>query len=135
MCGSTMSLVSSSLDLESEILIAQLAIKDLHDLKTLDKGKGRFDAPQTDSQMAVCEQLGSLLAHISLLEDIRLARSLDSALRLDGDVLERISVVEEAEKEDRQAALTLHRGQRLPAPSASQAFMEKPHDTLPVYVT
>jgi hypothetical protein len=121
-----MSLTYQPLDWETESLVASLILQDLQEIQDAQKGKGRIDAPITDDQLALQDQLAAAMSHMALLEDIRLAQSLDDALRLDGQCLEALSIVNQAESEDHVAALALQRGDPLPAPTESQRSLGDP---------
>lgn len=123
---SLMSISYLPLDLETEILIASLIIEDLEEIQNARKGKSRANAPMIDDQLALQEQLTSMMSHMTFLEDIRLAKSLDTALRLDRHCLEALSVIDQAETEDHNAALALQRGGPLPSPSAAQMSLSDP---------
>jgi len=66
------------------------------------------------------------MSHMTLLEDLRLAHSLNDALRFDGHYLEALSIVNQAESEDHDAALALQRGDPLPAPTECQRSLGDP---------
>ena len=121
-----MSISYQSLDLETESLVASLILQDLEEIQDARKGKSRAEAPITDDQLALQDQLAAVMSHLTVLEDIRVAHSLDDALRLDAGYLEALSIINQAEIEDRNAALALHRGDALPPPTASQRAMENP---------
>lgn len=118
-----MSTSHQSLDLESESLVASLILQDLQEIQDRQKGKSRADAPIADDQLALQDQLAAIMSHMTLLEDVRVAQSLDDALRLDGDYLQNFSIIDQAEIEDHNAALALQRGEALPPPSASQRYL------------
>lgn len=113
-------------DLESQILVARLTLEDLETLQASQKGKGRFDAFPSDDQLALQDQLDDIAAHLAALEDFRLARSFEEALRLDQGLIDALSVVDQGEREDREAALAVQGGRPLPQPSASQRALENP---------
>jgi len=111
-------------DLETERIVASLILQDLQEIQDAQKGKRRADAPMTDNQLALQDQLTAIMSHMSILEDMHIAQKLDDALRLDRDCLEALSVINQAEREDRNAALALARGEALPPPSEAQTFLQ-----------
>jgi len=121
-----MSIVNLPVDLETDSLVASLILQDIEEIQYAHKGKGRADAPVTDDQLALQDQLTAIMSHMTFLNDIRLARSLDDALGLDAHCLEAFSILNQAENEDHNAALALERGDPLPPPSLSQRSLEDP---------
>lgn len=121
-----MSISYQPLDLETERLVASLVLQDLEEIQEAQKGKSRADAPITDDQMALRDQLAAIMSHMTILEDIHIAQNLDNALHLDRDCLEALSIVNQAEADDRNAALALGRGEALPSPSAAQISLQDP---------
>jgi hypothetical protein len=121
-----MSIAHQPLDLETENPVTSLILQDLQEIQDAQKGKGRVDAPITDDQLALQDQLTAVMSHMTLLEDLRLAHSLDDALRFDGHYLEALSIVNQAESEDHDAALALQRGDPLPAPTECQRSLGDP---------
>jgi hypothetical protein len=119
-----MSISYQSLDLETERLVASLILQDLQGIQDAQKGKKRADTPMTDDQLALHDQLAAIMSHMSILEDLHIARKLDDALRLDRDCLEALSIINQAEIEDHNAALALRRGEALPPPSEAQTFLQ-----------
>jgi hypothetical protein len=119
-----MSISYQSLDLETEKIVASLILQDLQGIQDAQKGKRRADAPMSDDQLALQDQLAAIMSHMSILEDIHIARNLDDALRLDRDCLEVLSIINRAEREDHDAALALGRGEALPPPSEAQTFLQ-----------
>jgi len=130
-----MSISYQSLDLETESLITSLILQDIEEIQDAQKGKGRAHAPIADDQLALQDQLTAIMAHITLLEDIRIAKSLDDALRLDEHCLQTLSIVNQAKIEDHDAALALQRGEPLPPRSASQRLLEDPAVFASLFVT
>ena len=112
--------------METESLVASLILQDLEEIQDARKGKSRAEAPITDDQLALQDQLAAVMSHLTVLEDIRVAHSLDDALRLDARYLEALSIINQAEIEDRNAALALDRGDALPPLTVSQRAMKDP---------
>lgn len=114
-------------DLETTLLIAQLARQDLDEVTQSRKGKGRADAPRSDEELAFQfqrEQLSDLLA---FLEDARLAQSIGSAIETDQNILQTFSIAEQAAADDHRAAELLSNGRTLPNPTAAQKQLEDPN--------
>lgn len=111
-------------DIETMQLMAELAIGDLKNISDSRKGKGRWDAPLSDEDLAFQLQNIEIEDLLSLLRDSRVAKSINQAIQVDQSFLTALSIMEEAAVDDHHAALALSRGQALPGPSASQMLLE-----------
>ncbi|KAI0048148.1 hypothetical protein FA95DRAFT_1588849 [Auriscalpium vulgare] len=107
-------------DADSLLLIAQLSLEDLEEVNDHRKGKGRAGSALPDDQVAVDEQLRYFRDLRSQLEDHALACSLERAWRTDRDILNIIAAIDQAEGDDRNAAVALSNGQPLPPASQHQ---------------
>ncbi|KZP05172.1 hypothetical protein FIBSPDRAFT_914959 [Athelia psychrophila] len=112
------------MDLDTEILVVSLVIQDAGDLIAARKGKARADARTPDCELAAEEQLASAKIHLAFLQDCALARSMDTALRLDGDLIHTLCNIDQGEHDDHAAAVAMSRGRPLPAPTPSQRSLE-----------
>jgi hypothetical protein len=130
-----MSISYQPLDLETESLITSLVLQDIQEIQNARKGKGRADAPISDDQLALQDQLTTIMSHMTLLDDIRVAQSLNDAICSDAPCLQALSIINQAEIEDHDAALALQRGDPLPPPSASQRSLEDPAVYASLFVT
>jgi len=70
-----------------------IVLQDIQEIQNARKGKGRADAPISDDQLALQDQLTTIMSHMTLLDDIRVAQSLNDAARSTGFV-PKLSVVE-----------------------------------------
>lgn len=113
-------------DLETTLLIAQLAQQDLEELTSACKGKGRADKPRSDHELALEIQNEQLNEWRTFLEDARLARSIGAALETDQNTLNAFSIVEQAAAEDHRVAEILSQGGDLPEPTPTQKLLEDP---------
>ncbi|EDR00737.1 uncharacterized protein LACBIDRAFT_312942 [Laccaria bicolor S238N-H82] len=111
-------------DLETTLLIAQLARQDLDEVTQSRKGKGRADAPRSDEELAFQYQRGQLSDWLAFLEDAKLAKSIGSAIETDQNILQAFSIVEQAAADDHRAADLLSSGRTLPKPTAAQKQLE-----------
>ncbi|KAI0315167.1 hypothetical protein OF83DRAFT_1133184 [Amylostereum chailletii] len=107
-------------DLASLLLIAQLELKDVKALQQAQKGKGRAGSSPNDAVLALEVHLLSLEEFSSAVSDVVLARSFSRALQTDQDIIGILSSVDQAENDDRAAALALSRGEPLPPATQSQ---------------
>ncbi|TFK33088.1 hypothetical protein BDQ12DRAFT_658383 [Crucibulum laeve] len=114
----------STEDIETFILITQLALDDLEDFKKSRKGKGRFDMALSDEEYAMECQRQQLEGTMQALQDFKVAKSVDDALRTDRAYIRAYTVLERVADEDRRAAVALSNGQPLPAPSVLQRSVE-----------
>ncbi|KZV76498.1 hypothetical protein PENSPDRAFT_741311 [Peniophora sp. CONT] len=110
-------------DIESLLLIAQLQLNDASEAQSRATGKLREGSPSSDLQVALDSQVAFLEGYQRLLEDRKLAQSIDRALEQDQRMLGLFAAVDQAEQDDRQAALALSRGERLPPETQSQRSM------------
>ncbi|VDC05688.1 unnamed protein product [Peniophora sp. CBMAI 1063] len=110
-------------DIESLLLIAQLQLDDASEAQSRSTGKLREGSPSSDLQLALDSQVAFLHGYQRLLEDRKLAQSIDRALEQDQRMLGLFAAVDQGEQDDRQAALALSRGERLPPETQSQRSM------------
>ena len=125
--GST---INDELDLEMTKLIAKLALDDLADLMSSRKGKCREDSIPPDDEIAYLLQCEQYNQWLSIVEDAKVAKSIDSALVADAAYLDAFITAEEAAAEDRNAAELLSRGGALPLPKICQTRLEHPNFTM-----
>ncbi|KIJ16678.1 hypothetical protein PAXINDRAFT_74469, partial [Paxillus involutus ATCC 200175] len=111
-------------DTESELLVAELVLEDIAALEVSRKGKKRDDAPLSDEELAIQLQASSIQSFIGLLSDYQFASSIDRALETDASQLTALCNLDEAEHDDRQAAIALEGGRALPPQTAFQRMME-----------
>jgi hypothetical protein len=117
--------------LENMLLIAQLTLNDIAEVTDTRKGKKRADAPLSDEEYAFKIQRELLESSLRVVDDCRVAKSLDVALETDLPYLTAIRILERAAAEDRQAAFALSRGEPLPRPSRSQRLSEDANFSIP----
>jgi hypothetical protein len=117
--------------LETTLFIVQLAINDIAEITDGRKGKKRADAPLSDEEYAFQLQREVMESSLRLIDDYRVAKSLDVALETDRPYLTAIVISEQAAVDDHQAALALSRGEPLPRPSRSQRQVERADFTIP----
>ncbi|KAG9313338.1 hypothetical protein JVU11DRAFT_5643 [Chiua virens] len=115
-------------DTASELLIAQLVLNDIASIQASRKCKGREDAPLSNEDMALDFQAASLNGLIRVLNDYQLASSVDRAMESDAHQLRRLSLLEQAERDDHRAAVALQDGYDLPQQTAAQRTMEQTLD-------
>ncbi|PFH50202.1 hypothetical protein AMATHDRAFT_61540 [Amanita thiersii Skay4041] len=112
---------TSTMDLDTHLLIAQLALADLAQFKSTSlKYKQSVLKASTDNEFAVNEQERELTNLVRYLQDIKLAASIDRAIESDRDMLERFQWLEVSEAADRMAAAVLEEGGELPAETRAQ---------------
>ncbi|KAJ7728089.1 hypothetical protein B0H16DRAFT_245323 [Mycena metata] len=114
------------LDSATAALISQLALDDIDDLRNSGKGKGREDAPPSDTECALKAYADETQALLRFFQDLELARSMDNALELDQPVISVLSVVEEGLRDDHIYAEALQNNLALPAQSEVQRLLEDP---------
>jgi len=114
-------------DLETTLLIAELARQDLDEVTQSRKGKGRADAPRSDEELAFQFQREQLSDWLAFLEDAKLAKSIGSAIETDQNILQAFSIVEQAAVDDHRAAELLSNGRTLPKPTVAQNQVEDPN--------
>ncbi|KAH9476745.1 hypothetical protein JR316_0010660 [Psilocybe cubensis] len=117
---------TQDLDIETAILIAQLAQEDIEQVLSTRKGKARETSPLSDTELACQMQLEIFQQAVVFSEDAVLARSIDAAVAADAACLDAFSVVEQAACADRRAAEMLARGERLPARTEAQSRVADP---------
>ncbi|KAF7971914.1 hypothetical protein HWV62_19487 [Athelia sp. TMB] len=117
---------SAPMDSATEVLVVSLIIVDAEVILAAKTGKARGDLLISDDELAAQEQLNDGKARLAFLQDCALACSLDRALRLDGDLLQTLCNIDQAEHEDHAAAVALSEGQPLPAPTPLQRSLELP---------
>ena len=133
------SITDDELDVETAALIAKLALDDLADLMDSRKGKARADSLPSDNEIAYQLQSEQYDQWLSILEDAKLAKSIEGALVTDAAYLDAYITAEEAAAEDRIAAELLSRGEALPVPKSCQTRLEHPNfimnpESITVYV-
>ena len=119
----TVSAMDGDDDIESLLLIAQLQLDDASEVHTRANGKQREGSAPNDLQLALESQVAFLEGYQRLLEDRKLAQSIDRALERDQRILGLFAAVDQGEQDDREAALALSRGERLPPETQSQRSM------------
>ena len=118
------------LDTETSTLIAELLYSDLEELTLQRKGKARHDAPRNDAprndaEYALQIQSEQLERMLMQIQDAEIAKRMQDAMRMDQGLIEQMVLNEQAARQDREAALALSRGQRLPAPTKEQRAVEQ----------
>ena len=101
-----------------------LALNDIQDFKDSRKGKSREGAPLTNEEVALDIQAENLKALLIVLQDQRIALSIDEALHADAAALSALSLANQGELDDHLAALALESGGNLPLPTHAQRFLE-----------
>lgn len=114
-------------DLDTTILIAELARQDLDEVTQSRKGKGRADAPRSDEELAFQFQREQLNDWLAFLEDVKLAKSIGGAIETDQNILQTFSIMEQAAADDHRAAELLSSGRTLPQLTAAQKQLEDPN--------
>ena len=110
---------------ETSTLIAELLYSDLEELTLQRKGKARHDAPRNDAEYALQIQSEQLERMLMQIQDAEIAKRMQDAMRMDQGLIEQMVLNEQAARQDREAALALSRGQRLPAPTKEQRAVEQ----------
>ncbi|KAL0952936.1 hypothetical protein HGRIS_007149 [Hohenbuehelia grisea] len=113
-------------DAESALLIAQLALNDVLELRASFKGKGRADEPIPDEEYALQLQEAHLEEVLNSLASLSFARSLDAAIETDQQYVSMLDIAEKCAMDDHRAAEALRSGGRLPAQSAVQRAAGNP---------
>jgi hypothetical protein len=121
------STIDDVLDMETAALIAKLALDDLADVVGSRKGKARADSLPSDDEVAYQLQREQYDQWLSIVEDAKLAKSIEGALVTDAAYLDAYITAEEAATEDRIAAELLSRGEALPDPKGCQTRLEHPN--------
>ena len=121
--------INDELDVETASLIAKLALEDLADLMGPRKGKARADSFKlpSDDEIAYQLQREQYDQWLSIVEDAKLAKSIEGALVTDAVYLDVYITAEDAAAEDRIAAERLSRGEALPVPKSCQTRLEHPN--------
>ena len=119
--------IDYELDMETAALIAKLALDDLADVMGSRKGKTRADSLPSDDEIAYQLQREQYDQWLSIVEDAKLAKSIEGALLTDAAYLDAFITAEEAAAEDRVAAELLSRGEALPVPKSCQTRLEHPN--------
>jgi hypothetical protein len=114
----------TSFDLETSILVSEIYLEEIKSLSEDRKGKKRWDAPLSDEELAFELQQQDFLRLLGVLNDAKVARSLDNAVQMDGDMMERSALENQAAADDHEYAQALSRGDPLPAKSAAQRAVE-----------
>ena len=120
------STIDDGLDMETATLIAKFAHDDLADVMGSRKGKACVDSLPSDDEIAYQLQIEQYDQWLSIVEDAKLAKSIEGALIADAAYLDAFITAEEAAAEDRIAAELLSRGEALPDPKSCQARLEHP---------
>jgi len=94
------------LDLETSLLLTQMALEDIEDL-LLTHRQGRLGLPLSDEEFSLQAQAESLRSAIMVIEDSKLAASLDEALHLDKDHLNNVRAAERIALHDHNADISL----------------------------
>jgi hypothetical protein len=121
------SAIDDGLDMETAALIAKLAIDDLADVMGSRKGKARADSLPSDDEIAYQLQSEQYGQWLSIVEDAKLAKSIEGALVADAAYLDAFITAEAAAAEDHIAAEMLSRGEALPNPKSCQTRLEHPN--------
>ena len=121
------STIDDELDMETAALIAKLALDDLAEVMGSRKGKGRADSLPSDDEIAYQLQREQYDQWLSIVEDAKLAKSIEGALATDAAYLDAYITAEEAAAEDRIAAERISRGEALPDPKSCQTRLEHPN--------
>lgn len=116
----------STYDLETNALIARLALEDLEASYGRRWGKSRVGSTPSDEEFALRLQAEQFQQWITMAEDAKMDNSLYEASEIDAAYLEAHTISEQAAMEDRRAALALSRGEPLPPPTAYQTRLEDP---------
>lgn len=124
--GGPSSSSSDEIDLDLSLLVAQLGLTDIDEIKRTHKGKTRADAPIRDSDYALRVQEDEMRAYLAFMEDIRIAQSLGEAMDADQGILEALRVEEQGFADDHRYAEALSHGQALPEQSQEQKSLEDP---------
>lgn len=113
-------------DLETSRLIAQIALDDIVAINGSRKGKGRADAPLSDEETAFRFQFDYWENLLRIIDNRRIAESISTAMAADRPYLNALSIIEQAARDDHQAAQALASGGELPRPSQAQRSLEDP---------
>ena len=108
----------------TEELIVTLTLNDIQDFKDSLRGKSREDASLTNEEVALDIQAENLKALLIVLQDQRIALSIDEALHADAAALSALSLANQGELDDHLAALALESGGNLSFPTHAQRFLE-----------
>jgi hypothetical protein len=121
------SIIDDELDMETAALIAKLALDDLADVMGSRKGKARAGSLPSDDEIAYQLQREQYDQWLSIVEDAKLAKSIEGALVADAAYLDAFITAEAAAAEDHIAAEMLSRGEALPNPKSCQTRLEHPN--------
>ena len=125
--SSSSSIIDDELDMETAALIAKLVQDDLAEIMGSRKGKARADSLPSDDEIAYQLQNEQYNQWLSIVEDAKLAKSIEGALITDAAYLDVYFTAEEAAAEDQIAAEFLSRGEALPDPKSCQTRLEHPN--------
>lgn len=114
----------TGIDAETARLIVRLALDDIDEVEATRKGKHRADAAATSEERAFDIQRTLLEGFLQLDEDYCFAKSLDSALDADQDILTMFGDLERAAEDDHRAAVAVSRGLPMPPLSVAQRSVE-----------
>jgi hypothetical protein len=115
-------------DLATSILISEIYLEEIESLSEDRKGKKRCDAPLSDEELAFELQQQDFLRLLGVLNDAKVAQSLNEAVQMDGPMMERFALANQAATDDHQYAQALSRGEPLPAKSDAQRAVETMHE-------
>lgn len=94
------------LDLETSLLLTRMALEDIEDL-LLTYRQGRLGLPLSDEEYSLQAQAESLRSAIMVIEDSKLAATLDEALHLDKERLSNVRAAEQTALHDHNADMSL----------------------------
>ncbi|EGN98447.1 hypothetical protein SERLA73DRAFT_109940 [Serpula lacrymans var. lacrymans S7.3] len=106
-------------NIATNILTVRRALEDIQDASRNGKGKNRVG-----EELALQTHVRGLEAWLEVLNDRRFALSLDGAVQADQEQILSLSVLEQAEHDDREAALALSRGEDIPPPTIFQRLLD-----------
>ncbi|KIY62067.1 hypothetical protein CYLTODRAFT_405018 [Cylindrobasidium torrendii FP15055 ss-10] len=115
--------MSDLVDTETSALIAQLLLDDIEELKAARKGKGRYDQPPTDDEVAFDFQEAAFQRMLDDMKSLRVAHSMSRALVTDAAIL----VAAQATHDDHAYAQALSEGRPLPEKTSQQRTVEDPN--------
>ncbi|KAK8127919.1 hypothetical protein PG984_009027 [Apiospora sp. TS-2023a] len=109
------------IDEESLALILELQRQDGENLESKTKGKQREGSPQSDLEIALMLYLEEVAQAAIYALDLRMARSLQTAIQEDGDTLQHLATEEDMAANDHRLSLeiSLEETQKTTAPAAS----------------
>ena len=120
-----------SVELDTAVSIARLTLDDITRVDDARKGKMRADAPLSDEEYAFQIQRELLEDSLRVIDDYKVAKTLDVVLDTDFSCLTALAIMEQTATEDHEAALALSRGGPLLPPSRSQRLLGDPAFSMP----